>query len=54
MNVVITEEYNVMVSSKELISATEGLLWTRGRIKRRRYIHVPLYVSIHSSHIFEK
>jgi hypothetical protein len=44
MSVVITEQYNVMVNSEELIGTTEYLtLYTRRRINRCRYNRVRLY-----------
>jgi len=44
MNVVITEEYNVVVNSEELFGTTEYLTqYVRCRIKRYRYTRVLLY-----------
>ena len=48
MSIVITDEYNVMVNSEELIGTTEYLtLWTRCRINRCRYKRVLLYIYIY-------
>jgi hypothetical protein len=47
MSVVITEERNVSVNSKELIDTTEYLtLQTRSRMNRCRYNGVQLYIII--------
>jgi hypothetical protein len=46
-SVVITEEYNVMVNSEELIGTTEYLTqYARCRIQRCRYNRVRLYIGL--------
>jgi hypothetical protein len=44
-NVVLTEEYNVIGNSEDLIGTTEYLtLWTKFRLKRCRYNWGLLYI----------